>query len=175
LRQLADNLTDLAIMVRPPDDADTVRVAFAPHAYVIVAAPGHPLVGMRRISRERLLQEPFIVREKGSDTFRSMQDAFGSDAARIRAAMEIASNETIKQAVAAGFGLGFLSAHAVQLELELGRLVVVPVKGFPVMRLWYVVQVRGRRLPRVAEAFPRVPGDRGRAPHPETGDARSTT
>src|SRR6478752_8145228 len=73
LRQLADNLTDLAIMVRPPDDADTVRVAFAPHAYVIVAAPGHPLVGERRIPRERLLQEPFIVREKGSDTFRSMQ------------------------------------------------------------------------------------------------------
>jgi DNA-binding transcriptional LysR family regulator len=67
--------------------------------------------------------------------------------------MEVASNETIKQAVAAGFGLGFLSAHAVQLELELGRLAIVPVKGFPVMRLWYVVQVRGRRLPRVAEAF----------------------
>ena len=70
-----------------------------------------------------------------------------------RVDMEIASNETIKQAVAAGFGLGFLSAHAVQQELTLGSLAVVPVKGFPVMRLWYVVQLRGRRLPRVAQAF----------------------
>ena len=67
--------------------------------------------------------------------------------------MEIASNETIKQAVAAGFGIGFLSAHAVQQELALGSLAVVRVKGFPVMRLWYVVQLRGRRLPRVAQAF----------------------
>ena len=50
-------------------------------------------------------------------------------------------------------GLGFLSAHAVQQELALGRLAVVKVKGFPVMRLWYVVQLRGRRLPRVAQAF----------------------
>jgi DNA-binding transcriptional LysR family regulator len=69
--------------------------------------------------------------------------------------MEIASNETIKQAVAAGFGLGFLSAHAVQQELALGRLVVISVKGFPVMRQWYVVHVRDRRLPRITEAFQR--------------------
>ncbi len=69
--------------------------------------------------------------------------------------MEIVSNETIKQAVAAGFGLGFLSAHAVQKELQLDRLVVLPVKGFPVMRQWYVVHLRERRLPRITEAFER--------------------
>ena len=109
LRQLADNLTDLAIMVRPPDDADTVRTAFAPHAYVIVAPPGHPLAGRRHISRKRLLQETFIVREQGSDTYRSMQDAFGRDTPHIKAAMEIRSNETIKQAVIAGMGVSFLS------------------------------------------------------------------
>ena len=153
LRQLADNLTDLAIMVRPPDDADTVRAAFAPHAYVIVAAPGHPLVGVRRISRERLLQEPFIVREKGSDTFRSMQDAFGSDTARIRAAMEIASNETIKQAVIAGMGLSFLSSHAIALDVRAGNLAVLDVEGFPAWRHWYVVHRATKRLPAIAAAF----------------------
>jgi hypothetical protein len=30
---------------------------------------------------------------------------------------------------------------------------VVPVKGFPVVRQWYVVQLKGRRLPRVSQAF----------------------
>ena len=153
LRQLADNLTDLAIMVRPPDDADTVRVAFAPHAYVIVAAPGHPLVGKRRISRERLLQEPFIVREQGSDTFRSMQDAFGADTVRIRAAMEIASNETIKQAVIAGMGLSFLSSHAIALDVRAGKLAVLDVEGFPAWRHWYVVHRAAKRLPAIAVAF----------------------
>ena len=58
-----------------------------------------------------------------------------------------------QEAVAAGFGLGFLSAHAVQLELELGRLAIVKVKGFPLIRQWYVVRLRDRRLPRLAEAF----------------------
>jgi len=82
-----------------------------------------------------------------------MDQAFAEARIPPRIDMEIASNETIKQAVAAGFGLGFLSAHCVQQELALGRLAVVRVKGFPVMRLWYVVQRRGRRLPRVAQAF----------------------
>ena len=44
LHQLANNLTDLAIMVRPPQDLDTLNEAFAPHPYVIVAPPGHPLL-----------------------------------------------------------------------------------------------------------------------------------
>jgi DNA-binding transcriptional LysR family regulator len=153
LRQLAENLTDLAVMVRPPDDAETEHVAFAPHAYVIVAAPGHPLVGQRGISRERLLQEPFIVREKGSDTYRSMQDAFGPDTARIRAAMEIASNETIKQAVIAGMGLSFLSSHAIALDVRAGNLAVLDVEGFPAWRHWYVVHRASKRLPAIAVAF----------------------
>ena len=39
LRQMQENLTDLAVMVRPPEDTDTVAQPFAPHPYVIVAAP----------------------------------------------------------------------------------------------------------------------------------------
>ena len=48
LRQLAENLTDLAVMVRPPRDLDIVALPFAPHPYVIVAAPGHPWRGCGR-------------------------------------------------------------------------------------------------------------------------------
>src|SRR3954462_3651693 len=66
LDQLSDNRTDLAIMVRPPLDMDTVNEAFAPHPYVIVAAPDHPLAGKKRIPVSRLAREPFVVREKGS-------------------------------------------------------------------------------------------------------------
>ena len=82
-----------------------------------------------------------------------MQQAFAEGGVVPRVEMEIASNETVKQAVAAGFGIGFLSAHAVQVELGLGKLAIVRVQGFPVMRQWYVVRLEGRRLPRVIEAF----------------------
>ncbi len=175
LEQLADNLTDLAVMVRPPLDMDTVsepalahvptasvrppldldtvNEPFAPHPYVIVAPPNHPLAGRKRIAVERLAREPFVVREKGSDTSNSMIEAFGDHMAELNIAMEIRSTETIKQAVMAGMGVSFLSAHTIRREVQDGSLVVLNVQGFPVMLNWYVVHRKAKRLPPVAQAF----------------------
>ena len=153
LAQMAANLADLAIMVRPPQEPGMVSEAFAPHPYVIVAAPGHALVSQRNISMARLLQELFVVREKGSDTWHSMQEGFGEQIARLKIAMEIKSTETIKQAVMAGMGIGFLSAHTIGQEIRNGSLKLLDVQGFPLMLNWYVVQRQHKRLPPVAQAF----------------------
>ena len=153
LAHMSANLTDLAIMVRPPTDADMVAEPFAPHPYVIVAPPHHALVGETGVRVERLLREPFVVREKGSDTWQSMQEGFGAHIDRLNIAMQIKSTETIKQAVMAGLGLGFLSAHTIAQELRTGSLKVLDVRGFPLMLNWYVVHRRHKRLPPVAQAF----------------------
>ena len=153
LGQLHDNLTDLAVMVRPPEDADTVAQPFAPHPYVIVAAPDHPLARSRRIAASRVAREPFVVREQGSDTWNSMVQGFGAHLPDVNIAMEIRSTETIKQAVMAGMGVSFLSAHTVSRELQAGSLVILEVQGFPLMLHWYVVHRRAKRLPPVAQAF----------------------
>jgi len=153
LAQLADNATDLAIMVRPPTGADTVAEAFAPHPYVVVARPDHPLAREKGIALARVLRDPFIVRERGSDTWNSMEDAFGERLAQMNIAMQIKSTETIKQAVMAGMGLSFLSAHTINRELQAGALTILDVKGLPPMLNWYVVHRHGKRLPPVAQAF----------------------
>jgi len=153
LTHIADNLTDLAIMVRPPTDLDTSNQAFAPHPYVIVAPPTHPLVGVPGIPLKRLMREPFVVREKASDTWHSMEDGFGRELEHINIAMEIRSTETIKQAVIAGMGVSFVSAHTISQELKAGSLSVLDVEGFPLMLNWYVVHRRTKRLPPVAQAF----------------------
>lgn len=153
LAQLKENVTDLAVMVRPPEDADTVAEPFAPHPYVIVAAPTHPLAKTPRIPMSRIVREPFVVREKGSDTWNSMMDGFGTQLPNVNITMEIRSTETIKQAVMAGMGVSFLSAHTVSRELQAGSLVVLDVQGLPLMLNWFVVHRRAKRLPPVAQAF----------------------
>jgi DNA-binding transcriptional LysR family regulator len=153
LNQLAENMTDLAIMVRPPTDMDTINEAFAPHPYVIVAAPSHPLAQKKRIPMSVLMREQFVVREKGSDTWHSMEDGFGANLDHLNIAMEIKSTETIKQAVIAGMGISFLSAHTIGLEVKAGSLAVLDVQDFPLMLNWYVVHRKNKRLPPVAEAF----------------------
>ena len=153
LTHINDNLTDLAVMVRPPTDLDTVNRPFAPHPYVIVAAPSHPLVGQPSIPMSTLMCEPFVVRERGSDTWHSMEEGFGDVLRDINIAMEIRSTETIKQAVIAGMGVSFLSAHTIRQEMKSGSLRVLDVQGFPLMLHWYVVHKRTKRLPPVAQAF----------------------
>ncbi|MFZ3321836.1 MAG: LysR substrate-binding domain-containing protein [Usitatibacter sp.] len=155
LERLAAHGVDLAVMSHPPAEKRFSAESFAPHPHVIVAAPGHPLAKRRGVPLERVAAEPLITRESGSATRLAMEQAYHEAGVVPRIEMEIASNETIKQAVAAGFGLGFLSAHAVQQELALGSLAVVAVRGFPVMRQWYVVHLRDRRLPPITEAFQR--------------------
>ena len=153
LQQLSDNLTDLAVMVRPPRELDTINEPFAPHPYVIVARPDHPLARRRRIPLQTLLHERFITRERGSDTWNSMEDGFGAQLAKLDVAMEIRSTETIKQAVIAGMGISFLSAHTIGRELDMRQLAVLDVVGFPVLLQWYVVHMRHKVLAPVAQAF----------------------
>jgi DNA-binding transcriptional LysR family regulator len=78
---------------------------------------------------------------------------FAERGVRLASSMELASNETIKQAVMAGMGLSFLSLHTVGLELTAGKLVRLDVRGTPVMRDWHVVYREGKRLSPLAESF----------------------
>ena len=52
-----------------------------------------------------------------------------------------------------GLGLGIVSVHTLELELETARLVVLDVGQFPILRHWYLVHRKGRRLPPIAAAF----------------------
>jgi LysR family transcriptional regulator, low CO2-responsive transcriptional regulator len=153
LRVLADNQTDLAIMVRPPSDADMMCESFAPHPYVIVASPAHPLAKRKRIAMATIARERFVMREKDSDTWQSMAQAFRGWLPKLDKVMEIRSTETIKQAVIAGMGVSFLSLHTVALEVATGTLAVLDVAGTPVMRRWYLVHRQDKRLSPVALAF----------------------
>jgi LysR family transcriptional regulator, low CO2-responsive transcriptional regulator len=93
------------------------------------------------------------VREPGSGTRSAMDRYFSDHEVKIRHVMEADSNETIKQAVMAGIGLGFLSLHTVRAELAAGRIAVLDVFGLPLRRQWYVVHSRQRRLTPAAEEF----------------------
>ena len=153
LHGLAENIIDMAIMGRPPKSADLACEPCAPHPYVMVAPPGHHLVGKRHIAWAQLAAERIIVREHGSSNRQTFDETCREQGRTLPVNMEIASNETIKQSVIAGMGIGFLSQHTIAPELELNRLVVLDLTGFPVMRHWYSVHQRKKRLPPMALAF----------------------
>jgi len=153
IRRLDHNVVDLAVMSEPPQGPDFKAAPFAAHPIVVIAAPEHRLARARRVPLGVIAREPLIAREPGSLTREVMDETLRRGRHKSAIAIEAASNETIKQAVAAGFGIAFMSAHAIALEVELKRLAVLDVVDFPARRRWYTVHRRGKYLPPVAQAF----------------------
>lgn len=155
LRQLADNEKDLVIMGRPPEGLDLEAEPFMDNPLVVVAHINHPLAQQKQIPLQRLAEETFVVREPGSGTRMVMERFFDRHGLPFVPGMEMSSNEAIKQSVEAGLGLAVVSTHTLELELESKRLAVLDVEEFPIMRHWYMVHPRSKRLSPVAEAFRR--------------------
>jgi DNA-binding transcriptional LysR family regulator len=132
---------------------DTIAEPFAENPHVIIAAPSHPLAARRRIPVETVAKETFVVREPGSGTRLAMQKFFDDHRVPCKVGMEMASNETIKQAVMAGMGVSFLSRHTIDLEFQTQRLAVLDVRGTPVIRHWHVAHLAKKRLSPTAAAF----------------------
>jgi DNA-binding transcriptional LysR family regulator len=153
IEQLVANQIDLAIMGRSPLELDTIAEPFAENPHVIIAATDHPLARRRRIAIEAICKETFIVREPGSGTRMAMQKFFAERELSCKVGMEMASNETIKQAVMAGMGVAFLSRHTIELELQTSKLVILDVRGTPVIRHWHVAHLSKKRLSPTAAAF----------------------
>lgn len=153
LKQLADNSTDLAIMGQPPDGLDICAEPFMDNLLVVIAAPDHPLARLKRVKFSRLAQETFLSREPGSGTRSAMERVFAEHHIQPRIGMEMETNEAIKQAVQAGMGLGILSLHSIELELETKRLAMLKVEHFPLLRHWVVAHRSNKRLSSAALAF----------------------
>ena len=153
LRHLEQNDSDLVIMGAPPKTMDLASVSFMENPLVVIAPPNHPLRNEHNISIQTLTKETFIVREIGSGTRNATERFFAEHGAEMSASMNMSSNEAIKQAVQAGLGLGIVSLNTLEQELALNRLIVLDVEAFPIVRHWYLVHRKGKRLSPVANAF----------------------
>lgn len=153
LKLLAANEIDLAIMGQPPEGQDLVAPSFMENPLVVIAPPDHPLAKRKRISIQALDGQPFLVREPGSGTRSAAERFFHAHSITPGSGLTMNTNEAIKQAVQAGMGLAVVALHTVSLEREAGRLVVLNVEGFPILRHWHVAHRKGKRLSATAGAF----------------------
>ena len=144
LEALEQNTVDMAIMGRPPSRLATEVGSFAEHPYAIIASPEHRFARRRKLSPINIIDDTFLAREPGSGTRMLMDHYFKKNRLVVKNVQEIASNESIKQAVMANMGIAFLSMHTVGLERKTGDFVVLKVGGLPIRREWYVVRMKGR-------------------------------
>jgi LysR family transcriptional regulator for metE and metH len=152
---------DFAIMGRPPIDIDMNVHLIGDHPHVIIAPTAHRLARKSRVKLDDLAGETFLMREPGSGTRGLMEQLFEQAGVHPNIGMAMSSNETIKQAVIAGLGIAFISAHTVATELDERRLVALDVAGLPVVRQWFVLSRKDKVLLPPAQAMLDFLGARG--------------
>jgi DNA-binding transcriptional LysR family regulator len=153
LSSLVDHRADVAITGEPPEGVDVEAQSFLDNPLVVIAYPHHPLARLGRVPLERLREERLVVRELGSGTRAATERHFSERKADYLLGCELSSNEAIKQAVQAGLGLGVVSLQTIELELETKRLVVLPVETFPIIRHWFIVHRRDKRMSAALQTF----------------------
>lgn len=153
LERVLQQTVDLAFVGSAVQHADIVVQPYVEDFVVVIAAPSHPLSRKRSILPIELEGQPFITREPGSATRATAEAEAAHLGLRMTTAMALGSNDAVKQAVAAGLGLGLISRYAIQSELRAGELTTLPVRGWSGRRQLSIIYGRGRPLHHLAQAF----------------------
>jgi len=111
-------------------------------ALVVVVAPQHPWATRTDVGMDEVADASLVVREEGSGTRRTWEDAVVSRLGRMPAepVAVLSTSAAVRSAVAEGIGPAVLSGLAVADDVRLGRLVEVPLRGDavrrPITALW---------------------------------------
>jgi DNA-binding transcriptional LysR family regulator len=122
---------------------------------VLACAPGHRFAG-KTLPLEQLRDEPLIVMQDGAGVRQVIEDELRQAGRRLRdfdIRLELGLQESVKSAVAAGYGVSFISRSAVEAELTAGTLAAAQVEGLEPSREISLVKSSGRPLTHAAEAF----------------------
>ena len=117
----------------------------------VVVSPHHPWAGLEQIAAATLVAEPLLVREDGSGTRETVDEALRKVGLELVPLQTLASNAALKSSALVGIGPAVLSGLAVIDEIRAGRLVAVPVTGVDLRRPLSVVWRDGADLPEAAE------------------------
>jgi DNA-binding transcriptional LysR family regulator len=122
---------------------------------VLAVPPDHDAAG-GTISLDELKEETLIVMQEGAGVRQVVEEELRRAGLRLRGVetkLELGLQESVKSAVAAGYGVAFISRTAIDGELAAGRLAAAQVEGVEPARQIYIVRARGRSATRAAEAF----------------------
>jgi DNA-binding transcriptional LysR family regulator len=122
----------------------------------LVVPRGHALSSRKHISVKQLPHFPLILRESGSGLrhcFEKTLEKADLVLGDLQVALELGSNEAIKQAIVRGAGIAILSVYAIQTELKAGSLHALEISDLRCDRDMYTVRDRRRAVPLAARIF----------------------
>jgi DNA-binding transcriptional LysR family regulator len=147
---------DVGVVGADPSGRGLEVKPLMPDELVLVVPAGHPWQGRATAALDELRAEPLIVREPGSGSRQTLEEALeaaGQSLLDMRVVAEMGSTSAIKQAIKAGIGVSVMSSRAVEDECRLGLLACVKFQDLPVTRQFYVITHASRSRSPLCRAF----------------------
>jgi DNA-binding transcriptional LysR family regulator len=113
----------------------------------LIVPAGHRWAGQKRVSLKPLVSEPFILREHGSGTLKSLGQNLsrcGYSIEDLNVVAELGSTQAICQGIKTGAGVSVISKLAVAEDIQAGRLNALEIKGLDLKRNFYLTRHRHR-------------------------------
>jgi DNA-binding transcriptional LysR family regulator len=153
LERVASYALEFGLVEGPVGDPTLASSVILRDELVLIMPPFSLLTATQETPLAALQREAFVLREPTAATRQFIERVLGAAGVSLRVVLELNSNEAVKQAVAAGLGLGIVSSATVTQELAAGRLGATRIAGLRMTRDWSVVTLSERRLSPAATAF----------------------
>jgi DNA-binding transcriptional LysR family regulator len=155
IEQVAERELELGIVGAAPRHRGVVFEPFFRDEVILAVPPGHPFAG-KQISLDDLRGAPLILMQEGAGVRQVIEEELRGAGVRLRdldVRLELGLQESVRSAVAAGFGVTFISRSGVEAELAAGTIAAARVKGLEPAREILLVRAAGRLPTRAAETF----------------------
>lgn len=152
IESLENNEVDFSLVSVLPEKLQVEKTELLQNKLYVVGNARHGYTN-KQYDKKIFETLPLIYRETGSGTRQTMEKYIQKNKLIVRKKMELTSNEAVKQSVIAGLGCSIMPLIGIKNELQNGELQIIPVKGFPIQTVWYLIWPKGKNHTHLAQAF----------------------
>ncbi|MGO4870827.1 MAG: LysR substrate-binding domain-containing protein [Roseiarcus sp.] len=150
LQRLLDCSVDVAVAAKRTSDPKIHSVRLRADRLVAFAPDGHPWARRREVALREFAGQDVVIRERGSITREVFEGRLAENEVRPGALFEVQTREAVREAVAAGFGVGVVFDSEIASDAGFAKLALVGA-DFAVAE--YVVCLEERRRMPLVRSF----------------------
>jgi DNA-binding transcriptional LysR family regulator len=156
IKDTLSGILELGIVGARTGDKNILQEKLIEDEMCLVVPANHQWAKKKRITLKQLFKEPFITREMGSGTLKSIQYSLAQKGHRLddlNIISEMGSTEAVKQGIRSLVGISILSRIAVADALKTKDLIALSVEKLDLKRSFYLTWHKYRSTTPLCRAF----------------------
>jgi len=153
LELLQEGEIDIALGLRLPRQTRYEYRNLFEDELSLIISPTHPWASKKRLTREDMEKERFIVYSRNSYTFRLVENYFDKQGISLNSPLELGSMEAIKEMAKIGLGIAVVAPWIASEEISQGILSQRIISKPRLTREWGLFFNKGKTLSLAEETF----------------------